>query len=339
MTDMTRPFPLRRRLLSGATATAALALTTGSVRAQTSAAPAGWPARPVRLVVPAAAGGQTDQFARFVAEHLSRVFGQPFVVDNRPGGAGAIGAVQVAKAAPDGHALLFSAASFTVVPQALNPNQQYDLLRDLAPVVQIGAGGNFLAASVDSPIRTPKDLIDRARATPDALSYGTTGVGSVPHILMSALLGQHGARMAHVPYKSGAEVLRDLVGGVLQVGWVDTTTGGPAGAGGRIRLLGISGTFRVPGNPEVATLAEQGFGSDLNGWLGLFAPTGTPDPVVRAVNAEVNRLMGLDEARKRLDTMNVASFPRNAPDEFARTVRSDVQAWRRIVVDNGIKVE
>lgn len=336
---MTRPSPARRRLLAASAATTALAMTGGAARAQSTAAPAGWPARPVRLVVPAAAGGQTDQFARFVAEHLGRVFGQSFVVDNRPGGSGSIGAVQVAKAPPDGHALLFSAASFTVVPPALNPNQQVDLLRDLAPVVQIGAGGNFLAVSVDSPIRTPKDLIERARATPDVLSYGTTGVGSVPHILMSALLRQHGGRMAHVPYKSGGEVLRDLVGGVLQVGWVDTTTGGPAGAAGKIRLLGISGTFRVPGNADVPTLAEQGFGSDLNGWLGLFAPAGTPEPVIRAVNAEVNRLMALDEARKRLDTMNIATFPRNAPEEFARTVRADLQAWRRIVVENGIQAD
>jgi tripartite-type tricarboxylate transporter receptor subunit TctC len=335
---MTRPIP-RRRLLGGAAALAGLALASPATRAQSTAAPAGWPARPVRLVVPAAAGGQTDQFARFIGDQLARAFGQPFVVDNRPGGSGTIGALQVAKAAPDGHSLLFSAASFTVVPQALNPNLQYDLLKDLAPVVQIGAGGNFLAASVDSPFRTTKDLLDRARAAPDALTYGTTGVGSVPHILMSALLKQHGGRMGHVPYKSGAEVLRDLVGGVLQVGWVDTTTGGPAGAAGRIRLLGISGTFRVPVNPDVSTLADQGFGSELNGWLGLFAPAGTAEQVVRAVNAEVNRVMASDEARRRLDTMNVATFPRNAPDEFARTVRNDVQAWRRIVVDNGIQPE
>lgn len=336
---MSPTFPARRRLLGGTAAAAGLALAGPVVRAQPAAAPAGWPAKPVRMVVPAAAGGQTDQFSRFVAEHLARAFGHPFVVDNRPGGAGSIGALQVTKSAPDGHALLFSAASFTVVPQALNPNQQYDLLRDLAPVVQIGAGGNFLAASAESPIRTTRELIERARAAPDTLTYGTTGVGSVPHILMSALLKQHGARMGHVPYKSGAEVLRDLVGGVLQVGWVDTTTGGPAGAAGRVRLLGISGTFRVPGNPDVATLAEQGFGSDLNGWLGLFAPAGTPEPVIRAVNAEVNRLMGLDEARKRLDTMNVATFPRNTHEDFARTVRADLQAWRRIVVDNGIQAE
>lgn len=332
-------FTTRRQWLGGAAALTALGMAAPVVRAQSTAAPAGWPMRPVRLVVPAAAGGQTDQFARYVAEQLARTFGQPFVVDNRPGGGGSIGALQVAKAANDGQTLLFSAASFTVVPQALNPNLPYDLIRDLAPIVQIGAGGNFLAASADSPIRTTKDLFDRARANPDTLSYGTTGVGSVPHMLTSALLKQQGGKMAHVPYKSGAEVLRDLVGGVLQVGWVDTTTGGPAGAAGKIRLLGISGTYRVPGNPEVSTLAEQGFGSELNGWLGLFAPSGTPEPIVRAINAEVNRLMVADEARRRLDTMNVATFPRNSPEDFARTVRTDVQAWRKIVVDNGIQAE
>lgn len=329
----------RRRLMGGAAAATGLVLGGPAARAQSNPGLDGWPSRPVRLVVPASAGGQTDLFARYVAEQLARTFGRPFVVDNRPGATGSIGALQVTKAAPDGHTLLFSAASFTVVPQALNPNASYDLLRELAPIVQIGAGGNFLAASVDSPFRTTRDLFERVRAKPDALSYGTTGVGSVPHILMASMLKQQGARMAHVPYKSGSEVLRDLVGGVLQVGWVDTTTGGPAATAGKIRLLGISGTYRVPGNPDVPTLAEQGFGADLNGWLALFAPAGTPEPVIRAINGEINRLMAADEAKKRLDTMNIATFPRNSPEDFARTVKTDLQAWRRHIVDNGIQGE
>lgn len=336
---MTRSPTDRRRLLGGAAAASGLALAAPFARAQTSAAPAGWPSRPVRMVVPAPPGGQTDLFARFIAEHLTRTFGQPFLVDNRPGASGSIGAVQIAKTSSDGHALLFSAASFTVVPQALNPKQQYDLLRDLAPVIQIGAGGNFLAASVASTIKTPKELFDRARAAPDTLSYGTTGVGSVPHILMSAILKQQGVKMAHVPYKSGGEVTRDLVGGVLQVGWVDSTTGGVAGASGRIRLLGISGTYRVPGNTDIPTLAEQGFGSDQNGWLGMFAPPGTSRSIIRAVNAAVNQLMTADEARKRLTTMNIATFPANSPEAFAKTVQTDLQAWRKIVIENDIRVD
>lgn len=299
----------------------------------------GWPSQPVRVVVPVTAGGQTDIFARFITEHLARTFGQPFLVDNKPGGSGRIGTQQVLRAAPDGQTLLFSAASFTVVPQALNTSLPYDVLKDLAPIVQIGAGGNFLAVGNELPVRTTRELIDMARANPDKLTYGTTGVGSVTHILMASLLRQQGVRMAHVPYKSGAEVLRDMIGGVLPLGWVDTTSGGMAGRSAKIRLLGISGTYRVPGNTDVPTLAEQGLGLDQNGWLGLFGPAGTPAPVLRAISVEVNKLMGSDEARQRLALMNIATFPANTPEQFAQTMRTDYLAWRKIVVDNDIRTE
>jgi tripartite-type tricarboxylate transporter receptor subunit TctC len=291
------------------------------------------------MLVPVAAGGQTDIFARFVAEHLAKTFGQPFVVENKPGASGKIATQQLLRSAVDGQFLLFSAASFTVVPQALNTSQPYDVLKDLAPIVQIGAGGNFLAVSSELPVRSTRELIEMARANPDKLAYGTTGVGSVTHILMASLLQQLGVRMTHAPYKSGSEVMRDIMGGVLPLGWVDTTTGGPAARSGRIRLLGISGTYRVPGNPDVSTLAEQGFGLDQNGWLGLFAAAGTPEPVLRAINTEVNKLMGGEEARQRLALMNIATFPANTPEQFAQTMRTDYQAWRKIVVDNDIKAE
>jgi tripartite-type tricarboxylate transporter receptor subunit TctC len=299
----------------------------------------GWPSQPVRVVVPVPAGSQTDIFARFVTDHLAKAFGHPFVVDNKPGGTGRIGTQQVLRAAADGQTLLFSAASFTVVPQALNTNLPYDVLKDLAPIAQIGAGGNFLAVGNEFPAKSVRELVDMARASPDKLTYGTTGVGSVTHILMASLLKQQGVRMAHVPYKSGAEVVRDMIGGVLPVGWVDTTNGGVAGRTGKIRLLGVSGTYRVPGNLDVATLAEQGFGLDQNGWFGLYGPAGTPEPVLRAINSEVNKLMVGEEARQRLALMNLAAFPANTPEQFTQTMRNDLLAWRKIVVDNDIKVE
>jgi len=163
--------------------------------------PTGWPQRPVKVLVPSTAGSQTDLFARLVVEKLGRIYGQPFVVDNKPGGSGVIATQQVTKAVPDGYTLLFTAASFSVVPSALNPQQPYDLQRDLIPVVQIGAGGQFLAVAPESPIKTAHDLFEAARTQPDRLSYGTTGIGSVTHILMAALLRRTGVRMTHVPYK------------------------------------------------------------------------------------------------------------------------------------------
>jgi len=146
-------------------------------------------------------------------------------------------------------------------------------------------------------------------------------------------------KSTHAPYKGGADVLRDLIGGVVPVGWVDTTSGGQAARAGRVRLLGVTGTNRVPGNPDVATLTEQGYPSDLNGWFGIFATTGTPAPIVKSINAEVNRIMASGEARSHLAAMNVANFPANTPEQFAQTVRSDLAAWRRIVVENGISAQ
>ena len=298
-----------------------------------------WPSQTVRVMVPVPPGGQTDLFARFIAEHLSKTFGQPFIIDNRPGGSGRIAMQQMLSQPADGHTILFSAASFIVVPQALNLLSPLDVTRDLAPIVQIGAGGNFLAVSSNLPVNNMRELVNYVKSSRTPLSYGSAGVGSVTHILMAALTSSQSLEMNHVPYKSGAEVIRDMIGGVLPFGWVDTTNGGQAARAGRIRLLGVSGTFRVPGNPEVPTIAEQGFGLDQNGWFGLFAAANTPPAVLRAINAEVLKLMSGDEARQRLHTMNVATFPPNTPEQFAETIRNDVRAWRKIVIDNQIKLD
>lgn len=297
----------------------------------------GWPNRVVKIVVPAGAGGQTDLFARFMADQLGKAFGQPFIIDNKPGASGNIGAMAVVRSPSDGYNLLFTAGSFSVVPQALQASPPYDLLKDLQPIVQIGAGGQFLAVSANSSIKSVADLL--AKAQSGQMNYGTTGIGSVTHILMASLLEKGRVKMTHIPYKSGAEVLRELMSGTLEVGWVDTTTGGAAAKADKIRLLGISGTIRVPGNPDIKTLQEQGYGLDLNGWLGLFARAGTPDAIVTAINNEVLRIMNSEEAQSRLTAMNIGVFPANTPEQYAQTVQRDLQAWKKIIVDNNIKAE
>lgn len=300
------------------------------------ALPDGWPNRPVRLVIPSGAGAQTDIVARYVGDHLGKAFGQPFIAENKPGASGNIGAMAVVQAPADGYSLLFSAASFTVVPAALNPNQPYDLLRDLTPIVQIGIGGLFLAVAPELPVKTVQDLFELARKEPGKYAYGTTGIGSTGHLIMAALLSQRGLQMIHVSYKSSADVLRDLSAGVLQVGWVDTTSSlGPIQAG-KVRALAHGSTVRAPKSPDIPPLKDVGIPWELNGWLGLFARTGTPMPIVRALNAEVNKLFGGDEGRARLAAMNAASPPPTSPEEFAQMIRRDLPAWRKIVVDNQI---
>lgn len=299
----------------------------------------GWPNKPVKLIVPSGAGGQTDLFARYIAESLSRVYGQPFVVDNKPGASGTIGALAVAKAPPDGYSLLFTASTFTIVPAALNPQLPYDVLKDLAPITQVGVGGLFLAVNPSMSIKSVKDMFDLARAHPGQYSYGTTGTGSTAHMIMLSQLAKQGLSMTHVPYKSSAEVLRDLTGGVLQIGWIDTSSSLGTIQSGKVRPIAIGATQRMPLTPDVPTFTEAGYPHALDGWLGFFAPAGTPEAIVRSLNAEVNKLMRSEEGNRRITAMNVANPPPLTPEQFVQRVRTDQQAWRKIVVDNNIKPE
>ena len=301
--------------------------------------PDGWPNKPVRLIIPSGAGAQTDLFARFIGAHLSKTFGQPFVADNKPGASGNIGTMAALGAPADGYTLLFSAASFTIVPAAVRPDQPYDLLRDLVPIVQIGVGGLFLAVAPDLPVKSVPELFELARKEPGKYSYGTTGIGSTGHLIMASLLSQRGLQMTHVPYKSSADVLRDLSGGVLQVGWVDTTSSLGAIQTGKVRALAHGSTYRAPRSPDIPPLNDVGIAWNLNGWLGLFARTGTPMAIVRAINAEVSKLVQSEEGKARLVAMNTAHPPPTSPEEFAQMIRRDLPAWRKIVVDNQIKPE
>ncbi len=337
-TDMPT-FAQRRKVLTRIVGTALAATTLArplGALAQ-GALPGGWPNRPVRFVIPSGPGAQTDIFARYVAEHLSKAFGQPFVPENRPGASGNIGAMAVVNAPADGYALLFSAASFTIVPAALNPDQPYDLLRDLTPIAQIGVGGLFLAVSPDLPVKNVKDLFDLAAANPGKYSYGTTGIGSTGHLIMASLLSQRGLAMTHIPYKSSADVLRDMAGGILQIGWIDTTSSLGMIQAGKVRALAHGSTVRAPRVPDVPPFNDIGIPWNLDGWLGVFARAGTADPIVRAVNAEVNKLVQGEEGQRRLTAMNVANPPPTSAAEFAQKIRTDLPQWRKIVVDNNIK--
>lgn len=298
-----------------------------------------YPNRPITLIVPYGAGGVTDVIARALAQGMSKPLGQTIVIENKPGASGNIGTMAALGAPADGYTLLFSAASFTIVPAAVRPDQPYDLLRDLVPIVQIGVGGLFLAVAPDLPVKSVPELFELARKEPGKYSYGTTGIGSTGHLIMASLLSQRGLQMTHVPYKSSADVLRDLSGGVLQVGWVDTTSSLGAIQAGKVRALAHGSTYRAPRSPDIPPLNDVGIAWNLNGWLGLFARTGTPMAIVRAINAEVSKLVQSEEGKARLVAMNTANPPPTSPEEFAQMIRRDLPAWRKIVVDNQIKPE
>lgn len=302
--------------------------------------PDAWPSKPIRMVVSAAPGSGTDIWARMIGEQLGRRLGQTLVVENKPGASGIIANDAVAKSKPDGYTILYSNASSTVMLQALQPKLPYDLLRDLTPVAQIGAGGVFLAVAADFPASNMKEFVAAVKAHPDRYTYATWGIGSSAHLIMEGLKNSTGIGIAHVPYKSVQQILNDLQGGVLKVAFVDTTSSLPFARSGRIKLLAVSGSRRVVGSPDVPTLTEQGYKFDTDGWYGVFVPAGTPAPVVGRLNAEINRLVTLPELRERFRQFNMPDDPpTKTPEQFAQTVRSDIAAWSAIVKANNISAE
>lgn len=298
-----------------------------------------WPSRPIRVVVPAGAGSGTDLISRFICERLSAELGQPMVIENRPGASGSIGTDIVAKAKGDGYTLLFSNTSFTAMLQGLAPKLPYDLIKDLIPIVQIGAGGVYLAVTPSFPARDLREFVELIRANPDKYSYGSWGTGSSGHLIMEGLKQKTGMRIQHVPYKTTAQIQQDLQGGVLQIGWSDITSGLPLLRGNRIRVLAITGSQRAPGSPEIPTMSEQGFGFDVDGWYAMLAPAGTPAAIIGRLNGLVNQVMQTAQGRERLAQMNIPNAPPNTAAQFTQTLHQDIQTWTKIVRDNDIRIE
>ncbi|WP_420995275.1 Bug family tripartite tricarboxylate transporter substrate binding protein [Cupriavidus sp. 30B13] len=321
------------RLLAAALAAGALA----PFHAARAEAP--WPARPIRLVVSSAAGSGTDLFARLLAERLGKSLGQTIVVDNRTGATGMIGNDMVAKAKPDGYTLLFTYAASVVINQTLQPKVPYDALRDLVPVAQVGAGGNLLVVSPDFPARDLKSFVAYMKGHPDSYDYASWGIGSGGHLTMESLKMQTGIKLRHVPYKTVPQILNDLQGGIIKVAFVDASSPLQLIRAGKIRPLALSGSHRGPALPELATMTEQGVRFDTDSWYGMFAPAGTPAPIVQRLNAEVNRVLADPAMRERFDQLNMAQMPAKTSEQFAQTVRADIQAWGEVIRVNRISAD
>jgi tripartite-type tricarboxylate transporter receptor subunit TctC len=299
-----------------------------------------WPTRPVKFIVPGGPGSGTDVVSRVFAEQLSLVFKQPFVVENRAGANGMLGS-QIAKAAaPDGYTLLFTYAAAQVVNQTLYEKSGYDGAKDFLAVAQIGGGGNLLVVRSDVPARNLQEFIAWARSQPEgAIAYGSWGTGSGGHLSMEALCQATGLKMRHVPYKTAAASNLDIMAGHIQAGFSATAAALPHIQSGKLRAVAVSGTHRVPALPDLATMTEQGVKFDVNAWYGIFAPLGTPRPIIDAVNREVNRLIGAPEQAERWKALGFSYMPRRTPEEFAQQVLADIRDWGDVVRKGNIKAE
>ena len=318
----------------------AMAVATATVWQAAAFAQAPWPNKPVKVIVSGAAGSGTDIAARVVTEPLSRAFGQPFVIDNRPGANGIIGTDAVAKAPNDGYTLLFTYAAAQVVNQTLYEKVPYDGAKDFAAIAQIGAGGNLLVVSPSMPVNNLKEFIAYVKAKPaDALSYGSWGNGSGGHLSMEALKQQAGLTMQHVPYKSTAAANTDLIGGQIQVAFSAMASGLSLVQSGKLKAIAVSGPYRVPQLPEVKTMTEQGVVFDLTAWYGMFAPAGTPQAIVNAINREIVRMIAAPENAERWKVLGFSEMPLKTPEQFADTVKRDIKDWGAIGKSGNIKVD
>jgi tripartite-type tricarboxylate transporter receptor subunit TctC len=297
-----------------------------------------YPSKPIRIVVPYPPGGFNDTLGRTLAAKFSEAWGQPAVVENKPGANTVIGVDYVAKSAPDGYTLLVVAFPFAVTPSLLK-NMPYDTVKDFAPVILAAQSPNLLVVHPSLPVKTVGELIAAAKAKPGTLSYASTGNGSSNHISMELFKSLAGVQILHIPYKGSGPAVSDLLGGQVQLMFDNTPNVLPHVKAGKLRALGSSGPTRSPMTPDVPTVAEAGVaGYDVMVWFGLVAPAGTPREVVDKLNAEVRKILAMPDVRERFLAQGVEPLG-STPEQFGEHIREQMAKWGKVVRDAGVKAE
>ena len=295
-----------------------------------------WPQRPVTVVVPFAAGGNTDGIGRSIAQWLSDRLGQQFVVENRGGAGGAIAAEMVAKAPADGYTLFVAALPQIAIVPAISQTR-YDPVKDFAPISVVGTNPFVLAVNKDVPVKSVPEFIDYVRKAPQPLSYASAGIGSLNHLSMALFLKLAGIDMIHVPYKGNAPAMSDVVAGHVPAIFTNLSDALPQAAAGSIRLIGVSGETRAPQIPDVPTVAEQGFPTfKTRTWNALMAPAKTDPAIIARVAREVAAAAKDPGFAERLNHLGVDPLG-NSPTEFAALIAADIPFWAEAVRIAGVK--
>ena len=297
-----------------------------------------YPSHPVRLIVPFAAGGPADVYARFIATRLQESLGQTFIVDNRPGAGSVIGTDAVAKSAPDGYTLLLMSNAHTV-NESLIPNKPFQLMRDFAPIAPINYSDLVLVARSGLPVASVADVIKLAKAQPAALSYASSGPGTPYHMAGELFKAMAGVSILHIPYKGSSGARTDVLGGQVDLMFDAVTTMSEQVRAGKVKALATTGLTRSAVLPDVPTVAESGVPAyEATIWLGLMAPKATPPAIVKRLNAEVARIVGTPEVAKTWKAQGATPMLMGV-DEFARYMNDDVAKWAHIVKVSGAKVD
>jgi len=300
---------------------------------------AAWPERPVTIISPFGPGSLPDVVGRLVAPHLSRAWGQPVVVQNVPGAAGVIGVDRVAKSAPDGLTIGFSADAAIVVRVSMNPRPPYDPLTDLAAVSQLGRTPNFLVVSNVTPYTTLAQLVADARARPGAISFAHIGAGTSQHIGGELLAQLAGVELNGVAYNDGGAQLQDVIAGRATMTFANAVTALPRLSDGSFRALGVSSPERVPAAPQIPTIAEQGFpGFDAVAWLGVVVRAGTPPELVARLNRDILAAMAQPDVVTRTTEFGIQPVG-SSPEQFAALIRAEIPRMAGVLQRAGLRAQ
>jgi tripartite-type tricarboxylate transporter receptor subunit TctC len=294
-----------------------------------------YPTKPIRMVVPFAPGGGTDTQARAIAQRLSQSLGQTVVVDNRPGAGGSIGAEIVVRAEPDGYTLIMVSGSYGA--NAVLYKLRYDPIADIQPIALIGTTGLVLSVHPSVPARSVKEFIAYAKANPGKLNYGSAGTGGLGHLAGEVFKLDAGVNFIHVPYKGSAPTMTALLAGEVQLSFSSMVPSIPHVKAGRLRGLGVTTPTRSPAIPDVPAIAETLPGFEVIHWYGLWGPKGLPRPILERWNAEVGRVLQLEDVKKRLAAEGMVPGG-GSPESFAKFLRTQIEKWRRVVKEANIKI-
>ena len=323
-----------RKGIERAALAALFVLTAGAAVAQ-----ANYPAKAIRYVVPFPAGGPLDIVARAIGQELTKSWGQPVIVDNRPGAGGNIGADLVAKAPPDGYTILMGAVSTHAINVTLYSKLPYDPIRDFAPVTLITSVPNVLVVHPSLPVRTVKDLIALAKSRPGQLNFASGSTGSAGHLAGELFDSMAGVQMTHIPYKGAAPAVIDLIAGHVSLMFDNLASALPNIKAARVRAIAVTTLKRSPLLPDVPTISESGLrGFDVSTWFGIFAPAGTPPDVVAKLNGEIVRVLRTNDMRERLALLGAEPIG-NKPDEFAAFIKTEIPKYAKVVKASGAKAD
>jgi tripartite-type tricarboxylate transporter receptor subunit TctC len=320
---------------------AAIAVAATAVAATAVQAADNYPSRPMQMIVSFAAGGPTDIVARIMSAKMGEILGQTFIVENKNGAGGNIGAEAVAKATPDGYTMLMATVSTNAINPGLYKHMPYDAVKDFAPLGRVGVTPTLLLAHPSLPVTDVKGLIALIKANPNKYNYGSSGLGSILHLCgeeFKAMAG--GLEITHVPYKGSAPMDTDLLGGQIVMAFDATPTAMPLAQSGKLRALGAGMLKRLAAMPDLPTLDEQGLkGYECYTWNAILAPAGTPRPIVDKLNAAINKALADPAVSSALEKVGITPTPGSTPETTADFIKAELKKWAPIIRASGAQVD